>query len=52
MLNAGILTRVETTVSRIVNVSVGDKIGCALDESGFVWTWGNNTEGELGLGDF
>jgi len=26
-------------------------MACAIDESGFVWTWGANTEGELGLGD-
>jgi len=26
-------------------------MACALDEKGFVWSWGENTEGELGLGD-
>ena len=45
------LTKVEITVSRIVSVSVGRLIGCALDEQGFVWTWGPNCEGELGVGD-
>ena len=45
------LTKIETTVSRILSVSLGRLIGCALDEKGFVWTWGNNTDGELGLGD-
>jgi alpha-tubulin suppressor-like RCC1 family protein len=23
-----------------------------LDSEGIVWTWGNNSKGELGLGDF
>lgn len=26
-------------------------MACVLDEKGFVWTWGENSEGELGLGD-
>lgn len=26
-------------------------MGCALDETGYVWTWGSNTDGELGVGD-
>jgi hypothetical protein len=40
-----------------INVSVNDlKIGgcfgCALDSRGILWTWGSNTSGELGVGDF
>ena len=38
-------------VARVVQVSIGKKRACALDEKGFVWTWGENSEGELGLGD-
>jgi len=45
------LTKVETIVSRTVSVSIGRLLGCALDDSGFVWIWGTNSEGELGIGD-
>lgn len=45
------LIKVETFSSRIIQVSVGKSIGCAQDESGFVWCWGQNSNGELGLGD-
>jgi alpha-tubulin suppressor-like RCC1 family protein len=34
-----------------MQVQIGKTLGCALDEKGFIWVWGNNTEGELGLGD-
>lgn len=43
--------KVETTISSIIKVSIGKSMACALDEKGFVWTWGENAEGELGLGD-
>jgi len=35
----------------IVSVSLGDSASLALDTEGVVWSWGNNTQGELGLGD-
>ena len=43
--------KIETTVTKIIKVSIGKSMACALDEKGFVWTWGENAEGELGLGD-
>jgi X-linked retinitis pigmentosa GTPase regulator len=36
----------------IVDVSIGGCFGAAVDREGMVWTWGSNTNGELGLGDF
>jgi len=33
-------------------LSVGGFFGSAVDEGGLVWTWGSNTSGELGQGDF
>ena len=45
------LIKVETLSSRILQVSMSKHIGCALDQSGFVWCWGQNKDGELGIGD-
>ena len=36
----------------IVDMSIGGCFGAALDRDGLVWTWGSNSNGELGLGDF
>lgn len=36
----------------IVDVSIGGCFGAALDRDGLVWTWGSNSNGELGLGDY
>jgi len=36
----------------IIQVSIGGCFGAALDRDGLVWTWGSNSNGELGLGDF
>lgn len=30
---------------------MGRSQGCALDETGLVWIWGANAQGELGVGD-
>lgn len=27
-------------------------MGCAIDESKMVWVWGDNSKGELGVGDY
>lgn len=35
----------------IVEVSVGGSFGIAKDKDGMLWTWGQNTNGELGLND-
>ena len=43
--------KIETLVASVTNVAIGKSMACVLDENGFVWTWGLNTEGELGLGD-
>jgi alpha-tubulin suppressor-like RCC1 family protein len=29
----------------------GGTLGSAIDSRGMLWTWGQNAEGELGLGD-
>lgn len=33
-------------------IAVGSKHGALIDGEGNVWVWGNNTAGQLGLGDF
>lgn len=33
-------------------MSIGGCFGAALDRDGLLWTWGSNSNGELGLGDF
>ena len=34
------------------DIDIGGFFGAAIDENRLVWTWGSNTSGELGLGDF
>ena len=34
------------------DISIGTSFGVAIDATRRVWTWGTNTSGELGLGDF
>ena len=38
--------------SDISEVSVGGSFGIAKDKDGLLWTWGQNSYGELGLNDF
>lgn len=37
--------------SGIQSVSLGENHSCALDNAGQVWCWGNNYEGQLGIGN-
>ena len=43
--------RVTTSVG-FRDVEVGSGFGAAIDAAKRVWTWGSNTAGELGVGDF
>ena len=38
--------------SDIIDVNVGGCFGAAVDRDGLLWTWGSNSNGELGVGDF
>lgn len=38
--------------SDIVALSIGGCFGAAVDRDGLIWTWGSNSKGELGMGDF
>ena len=40
-----------TVPSAIVDISVGESSSLVLDIEGIIWSWGNNEQGELGLGD-
>jgi X-linked retinitis pigmentosa GTPase regulator len=40
-----------TIANPVVNVSVGRSVSAALDDSGLLWAWGTNQNGELGVGD-
>ncbi len=37
---------------RVTDVDVGGSFGAAIDSQNCLWTWGSNTNGELGLGDY
>ena len=37
---------------RVTEVDVGGSFGAAIDSQSCLWTWGSNTNGELGLGDY
>ena len=34
------------------DMDIGGSFGCGIDMKGKVWSWGSNTSGELGVGDF
>ena len=40
-----------TISNRVVDVSLGRDMNFAVDEEGLSWGWGENTHGELGVGD-
>lgn len=46
---------VDATDIKFKNLSIGkgrDSFGAAIDIDGFLYTWGDNQYGQLGLGDF
>lgn len=44
--------RVSGIPSRVNSCSISASHVCAMDNSGMAWVWGQNTKGELGLGDY
>ena len=36
----------------VKDVEIGGCFGAAVDTNGMIWTWGSNTSGELGVGDY
>jgi X-linked retinitis pigmentosa GTPase regulator len=44
--------KLEGSGAKFKEVCIGSAFGLSLDESGKVWTWGANTSGELGVGDY
>ena len=45
-------TKMNNLKTKFTDVQVGGFFGAVLDENGMVWTWGSNTNGELGVGDY
>ena len=45
-----VMTSSSTALSNIVAIAAGATHTMALDSSGNVWTWGNNSSGQLGIG--
>ena len=43
--------KILTISNRVCDVSLGNTIGIAIDDKGIAWSWGSNTNGELGVGD-
>ena len=44
--------KVKLSNNKVIDVAVGGSFGVALDEKHKVFVWGNNSNGELGTGDF
>lgn len=44
--------RVSSIGVQLKTLDVGTNFGAAVDIEGGVWTWGSNSSGELGVGDF
>lgn len=43
---------IKTTDIQYKNVAVGDKFAVAVDSTGSIWAWGENSKGQLGSGDY
>mmetsp|Transcript_34143 Transcript_34143/g.59619 ORF Transcript_34143/g.59619 Transcript_34143/m.59619 type:complete len:940 (-) Transcript_34143:107-2926(-) len=44
--------RITSISAPVKDIDTGGCFGAAVDIYGVVWTWGSNTSGELGVGDF
>lgn len=44
--------RVKTIQGMCINSSIGNNFGAAVNRDGYVYTWGDNEQGEIGQGDF
>lgn len=44
--------RVKKITERVSQVQIGHQFGIALSESHTLYSWGENTKGQLGTGDF
>ncbi|MCM1441341.1 MAG: hypothetical protein NC131_19365, partial [Roseburia sp.] len=40
-----------TPLTNVVSIAAGETFAMALDKDGYVWTWGNNNVGQLGIGN-
>jgi alpha-tubulin suppressor-like RCC1 family protein len=49
--NSAIYTPNKVGVTNVIAVAAGGSTGYALDSSGAVWAWGENTYGQLGVGN-
>lgn len=45
-------TRIKVSSYPIMDISIGGSFVVAVDSNSFVYAWGSNNNGELGLGDF
>lgn len=36
----------------MVEISLGTHVATCIDSSGMIWAWGQNSYGELGVGDY
>jgi len=51
-LSPSLLGKIGTYLAPLNDISVGGSFGAAVDRDGNIYTWGSNTSGELGMGDF
>jgi len=40
------------TKNKIKHFDIGGLYGIAVDDNNFIWSWGSNSHGELGVSDF
>lgn len=38
--------------TKVIDISLGNSFGAFIDSHNMLWTWGSNTSGELGVGDY